>query len=89
VSDISQKLFSAAATAAALPFAVTGVEVAFLPNSPLRLPTSSGEEHIRNSEKEYEGELISEEVADKAYNLVDGLEETGDVVKVWTNVSGL
>jgi transcriptional/translational regulatory protein YebC/TACO1 len=62
------------------PFTVTGVEVAYLASTPLRLPPNP------NEQGQDVGDVISEEVADKVFNLVEGLEETGDVVKVWTNV---
>lgn len=72
------------------PFTVIGVEVAYLALSPLRLPVNE-EDHVEGAvdEDAMTGDIIAEEVADKVFGLVDGLEETGDVVKVWTNVAGV
>ena len=69
------------------PFIVTGIEVAYLPITPLRLPVEEGEEAVQTEDAA--GEVISEDLADKVFGLVDGLEDTGDVVKVWTNVAGV
>jgi transcriptional/translational regulatory protein YebC/TACO1 len=69
------------------PFVVTGVEVAYLPITPLRLPAEEGEND--GQAEETMGEVISEDLADKVFGLVEGLEDTGDVVKVWTNVAGV
>ena len=46
-----------------------------------------GEEAVQTEDAA--GEVISEDLADKVFGLVDGLEDTGDVVKVWTNVAGV
>jgi transcriptional/translational regulatory protein YebC/TACO1 len=78
---------STIASSISSPFKVTGVEVAYLASMPLRLPANEGDGAADEPEsKEGLGEVISEEVADKVFGLVEGLEDTGDVVKVWTNV---
>jgi hypothetical protein len=75
------------ASAMAKPFIVTGLEVAYLPITPLRLPAEEGEAAVQTEDAA--GEVISEDLADKVFGLVEGLEDTGDVVKVWTNVAGV
>ena len=74
------------ASAMTKPFIVTGVQVAYLALTPLRLPA---DEDDQQGDDEATGEVIGEDVAEKVFSLVDGLEETGDVVKVWTNVTGV
>lgn len=78
---------STIASSISSPFKVTGVEVAYLASTPLRLPSNEGDGAADELESEAgSGEVISEELADKVFSLVEGLEDTGDVVKVWTNV---
>jgi transcriptional/translational regulatory protein YebC/TACO1 len=78
---------STIASSISSPFMVTGVEVAYLATTPLRLPATEGDGAADDETGEGLGEVISEEVADKVFSLVEGLEDTGDVVKVWTNVA--
>lgn len=78
---------STIASAMTQPFSVTGLEVAYLPITPLRLPAEEGEAAAQTEDAA--GEVISEDLADKVFSLVEGLEDTGDVVKVWTNVAGV
>lgn len=33
--------------------------------------------------------MLSEEVGEKLMDLIDGFDEVGDVVRVWTNVEGV
>jgi hypothetical protein len=82
---------SAIASSIKSPFIVTGTEVAYLPTNPLRLPPSAedGAETEAEPEASSEGDIISEELADKVFALVEGLEDTGDVIRVWTNVAGV
>jgi transcriptional/translational regulatory protein YebC/TACO1 len=77
---------STIASSISSPFKVTGVEVAYLASTPLRLPSNEEDGTADDETGEGLGEVISEEVADKVFSLVEGLEDTGDVVKVWTNV---
>ena len=70
------------ASAMTKPFIVTGVQVAYLALTPLRLPADE-------DDQQSDDEVIGDDVAEKVFSLVDGLEETGDVVKVWTNVTGV
>ena len=74
------------ASAMTKPFMVTGVQVAYLALTPLRLPADEADQQ---GDDEATGEVIGDDVAEKVFSLVDGLEETGDVVKVWTNVTGV
>ena len=79
---------STIASSISSPFKVIGVEVAYLASTPLRLPATEGDGAADELESgEGLGDVISEEVADKVFSLVEGLEDTGDVVKVWTNVA--
>lgn len=76
-----------------LPLTITSAEVAYLPLNPLTLPSTYPSADERSGEDAEPGDgvegMLNEEVAEKLLDLIEGFEEVGDVVKVWTNVEGV